>query len=157
WDVPSVTNIGAYDSVPRPMGTRVPRSPDPGAPAWTIEPWFKLISQQYWGEFNLPLWNPYNAFGTPLAATAQAQPFFPLTVFVSAHLNPWTFSLFILARLLLGGMLAYFFARQFLGFLPSLFSAITFMLSGYFINYLNMPHLSVEVLTPGLLLAFELL
>src|SRR4051812_20718831 len=158
WDISSITNIGAYDPVPRPMGvTRVPRSPDPGAPAWTIEPWFKLISHQYWDEFILPLWNPYNAFGTPLAATAQAQPFFPLTVLVSLHLTAWTFSLFILARLLLGGMLAYLFARQFLAFLPSLFAAITFMLSGYFINYLNMPHLSVEVLTPGMLLAFEIL
>jgi hypothetical protein len=158
WDVSSVTNTGAYDPVPRPMGvTRVARSPDPGAPAWTIEPWFKLISHQYWDEFSLPLWNPYNAFGTPLAATAQAQPFFPLTVLVSLHLTPWTFSLFILARLLLGGMLAYLFARQFLGALPALFASITFMLSGYFINYLNMPHLSVEVLAPGLLLAFEIL
>src|SRR3954463_10058353 len=158
WDVSSITNIGAYDPVPRPMGvTRVPRSPDPGAPAWTIEPWFKLISHQYWDEFILPLWNPYNAFGTPLAATAQAQPFFPLTVFVSRHLTPWMFSLFIIARLLIGGMLAYLFARRFLGFLPSLVAAISFMLSGYFINYLNMPHLSVEVLTPGMLLAFEIL
>src|SRR3954471_23354962 len=158
WDVPSITNIGVYDPIPRPMGvTRVPRSPDPGAPAWTIEPWFKLISHQYWDEFSLPLWNPFNAFGTPLAATAQAQPFFPLTVFVSLHLTPWTFSLFIIARLLLGGMLAYFFGRQFLSFLPALFAAIAFMLSGYFINYLNMPHLSVEVLTPGMLLAFEIL
>ena len=31
------------------------------------------------------------------------------------------------------------------------------MLSGYFIVYLNMPHLSVEVLTPGVFLTFELL
>jgi hypothetical protein len=158
WDVPSVTHAGAYDPVPRPIGvTRIARTPDPGAPAWTIEPWFKLISHQYWDEFSLPLWNPYNAFGTPLAATAQAQPFFPLTVLLSLHVSPWTFSLFILARLLLGGMLAYAFARQFFASLPSLFSAITFMLSGYFINYLNMPHLSVEVLAPGLLLAFEML
>ncbi|HWP16203.1 MAG TPA: hypothetical protein VNM46_11305, partial [Xanthobacteraceae bacterium] len=79
WDVPSVMNDGAFDTVPKPMGvTRVARTPDPGAPAWTIEPWFKLISHQYWDEFSLPLWNPYNACGTPLAATAQAQPFFPL-------------------------------------------------------------------------------
>ncbi len=157
WDVSSITNTGAYDPVPRPSGTRVVRSPDPGAPGWTIEPWFKLIADQYWGELSLPLWNPYNAFGTPLAASAQAQPFFPLTVLVSLHLTPWTFSLFIIARLLLGGMLTYFFARQFLASLPSLFAAISFMLSGYFINYLNMPHLSVEVLTPGILLAFEIL
>src|SRR5262249_43451325 len=127
-------------SSPKAFGvTRVPRTPDPGAPGWTIEPWFKLISLQYWDEFSLPLWNPYNAFGAPLAASAQAQPFFPLVIFLSLYVTTWTFSLFILARLLLGGMLAYLFARQFLSSLPSLIAAISFMLSGYFINYLNMP------------------
>ncbi|MGB9366372.1 MAG: hypothetical protein WCE79_10200 [Xanthobacteraceae bacterium] len=157
WEAPSVMHSGAYDSVPQPPSIRVARTTDPGAPAWTIEPWFKLISEQYWDEFNLPLWNPYNAFGMPLAAAAQPQPFFPLTMLLSLHVTAWTYSLFILARLLLGGLLGYFFARQFLAFLPALFAAITFMLSGYFILYLNMPHLSVEVLTPGLLLAFEIL
>jgi hypothetical protein len=157
WDTVSITNTGAYDPVPRPAGTRLPRTADPGAPAWTIEPWFKLIAEQYWGEFNLPLWNPYNAYGTPLAATGQPQPFFPLAALLSAHVTGWTYSLFILARLFLSGLLAFLFARQFLTALPSLFAAITFMLSGYFIIYLNMPHLSVEVLTPGVFLAFELL
>jgi hypothetical protein len=157
WDAQSIVSSGAYDAVPRPAVTRVTRTPDPGAPAWTIEPWFKLISEQYWSEFSLPLWNPYNAFGTPLLASAQPQPFFPLAALLSLHVTAWTYSLFILARLLLGGLLAYFFARQFLTALPSLFAAITFMLSGYFINFLNMPHVSVEVLTPGLLLAFEIL
>jgi hypothetical protein len=157
WDTPSVMDTGAYDPVPRPAEIRVARTPDPGAPAWTIEPWFKLLSEQYWGEFNLPLWNPYNAFGTPFLASAQPQPFFPLAALLSLHVTPWTYSLFILARLLLGGMLAYFLARQSLQFLPSLLAAITFMLSGYFINYLNMPHLSAEVLTPGMLLALEIL
>ena len=37
WDVPSVTNAGAYDPIPRPLGvTRVVRTPDPGAPGWTM-------------------------------------------------------------------------------------------------------------------------
>ena len=157
WDAPSIMNSGAYDPIPRPEGTRVARSSDPGAGAWTIEPWFKLISKQYWGEFNFPLWNPYNAFGTPLLGSAQPQPFFPLTVLLSVHVTTFTYSLFILARLLVGGLLGYLFARQFMAFLPSLVAAITFMLSGYFINYLNMPHVSAEVLTPGLLLAFEIL
>lgn len=157
WDAPSIMHNGAYDSAPQPPRIRVARTTDPGAPAWTIEPWFKLISEQYWGEFSLPLWNPYNAFGMPLAAAAQPQPFFPLATLLSLHVTAWTYSLFILARLLLGGMLAYFFARQFLAFPPALFAAISFMLSGYFIVFLNMPHVSVEVLTPGFLLTFEIL
>ena len=157
WDAPSVMDTGAYDPVPRPPGPRVARTPDPGAPAWTIEPWFKLLAEQYWGEFNVPLWNPYNAFGTPLLGSAQPQPLFPLTALLLLHVTAWSFSLFILARLLLGGLLTYFFARQFLASLPSLFAAITFMLSGYFILYINMPHVSAEVIAPGLLLALEIL
>src|ERR1700741_3696741 len=54
-DIASVMNNGAYDLVPRPSASFL-RSPDPVAPAWTIEPWFKLIARQYWVEFNLPLW-----------------------------------------------------------------------------------------------------
>jgi len=90
-----------------------------------------------------------------LAASGQSQPFFPLATLLSLHLTTWTYSLFIVARLFLGGLLTFLFARQFLMPLASLLAAITFMLSGYFIIYLNMPHVSVEVLTPGIFLTFE--
>ena len=144
WDTVSIMNTGAYDPAPKPVGRRFGRTSDPGAPAWTIEPWFSLIGEQYKTEFNPPLWNPYNAYGTPLAASGQPQPFFPLAALVSLHPTPWTYSLFVVARLFLAGLLAYFFARQFVSALPSLFAAITFMLTGYFIIYLNMPHISVD-------------
>ncbi len=157
WDAASIMDSGAYEPTSRPAGTRVPRTGDPGAPAWQTEAWFALIAQQFWTEFQVPLWNPYNAYGTPLAASGQSQPFFPLATLLSLHLTVWTYSLFIVARLFLGGLLTFLFARRFLAPLPSLFAAITFMLSGYFIIYLNMPHLSVEVLTPGIFLTFELL
>ena len=157
WDTASIMNSGVYDPLPRPAGTRVPRTSDPGAPAWQTEAWFALLGEQFWREFNLPLWNPYSAYGTPLAASGQPQPFFPLATLLSLHLTTWTYSLFIIARLFLGGLLTFLFARQFLTALPSLVAATTFMLSGYFIVYLNMPHLSVEVLTPGVFLMFELL
>jgi hypothetical protein len=157
WDAASILNSGAYEAEPRPEGMRLSRTSDPGAPAWQTEPWFALIGNQFWTEFNLPLWNPYSAYGAPLAATGQPQPFFPLTILLSLKVTAWTYNLFIVGRLLLGGLLMFLFARQFLTALPSLFAAITLMLSGYFIIYLNMPHLSVEVLTPGFFLVFELL
>ncbi len=156
WDAPSIVSSGALDQSARPQ-LRLARTPDPGAPAWQTEAWFSLIADQFWGEFNWPLWNPYNAYGTPLAASAQPQPFFPLATLLSLHLTAWTYNLFIVARLFVGAALMFFFARQFLRVSPSLFAAITFSLSGYFIVFLNMPHLSVEVLTPGVMLAFEVL
>ena len=114
WDAASIMNSGAYDPLPRPAGTRVPRTSDPGAPAWQTEAWFALLGEQFWPEFNLPLWNPYSAYGTPLAASGQPQPFFPLATLLSLHLTAWTYSLFIIARLFLGGLLTFLFARQFL-------------------------------------------
>jgi hypothetical protein len=156
WDAPSIVGSGAYD--PNPMtGVRLDRTPDPGAPAWVTEPWLKLISNLLWTEHSVPLWNPYSGYGTPLAAAMQPQPFYPLTIAASLHVNAWTYNLFVLARLFVAGALMFLFARQFLDELASLVSAITFMLTGYFVVYLNMPHVSVEVLAPGLLFTLELL
>ena len=154
-DVPSVMPNGAYG--PPTQINRVTRTPDAGAPGWQSEPWFKIIQHQYFSEHNLPLWNPYAAYGTPFAAAMLAQPFFPLTAALSLHPTPWTYNFFIVARLLLAGLLTYLFARLFLPHLPSLFSAVTFMLTGYFILFLDMPHLSVEILVPGFLLTMELI
>jgi len=61
------------------------------------------------------------------------------------------------ALIFVGGLLMFLFARQFLTALPSLVAAVTFMLSGYFVIYLGIAHVSVEVLIPGVFLAFELL
>lgn len=154
WDAPSIMNNGAYDLAPPPP--RIGRTPDPGAPAWVTEPWLKLIAQQFWTERSAPLWNPYSAYGTPLAAAMQPQPFFPLTLLNSLHVSPWTYNLFIVGRLLVAGVLMFLFMRLFLTTLPSAAAAVTFMLTGYFTIFINMPHLSVEVLTPGLFLAFEI-
>jgi hypothetical protein len=86
----------------------------------------------------------------------QPQPFYPLTVLASLHVTAWTYNFFIIGRLFVAGVLMFFFARLFLNNLSSIVAAATFMLTGYFTIFLNMPHLSVEVLTPGMLLTFEL-
>ena len=155
WHVSSIMPSGAYqaDHVPPGIGW----TPDAGAPAWQTEPWNQIISHQYWRDHDIPLWDPYSSYGAPLAAAMLPQPFFPLTVLLSLHPTPWTHNLLLVARLFLAGLLTFLFARLFLAFLPSLFAAIAFMLSGYFILFLSMPHLSMEVLLPGLFLAFEIL
>ena len=82
WDVPSIMPSGAYHPGPG-LPSHVPRTLDPFASAWTTEPWLKIISAQYWNEHELPLWNPYAAYGTPFAAAMQPQPFYPLTLLLS--------------------------------------------------------------------------
>ena len=84
WDAPSVMSSGAYDATIRPIN-RLQRTSDPGASAWQNEAWYKLLSDEFWNELNVPLWNPYNAYGTPLLADAISQPFFPPTTLLSLH------------------------------------------------------------------------
>ena len=155
WTASSVMPTGAYH--PGPVPAHFSPTPDPGAPAWTTEPWLKIISDQYLNEHRLPLWNPYSAFGTPLAAAMLPQPFYPLAALFALHPSAWTYNLFIVGRLFLAGLLTFLFARLFLDHAASLFAAIAFMLTGYFIIFLDMPHVSVEVLLPAVFLAFELL
>jgi hypothetical protein len=152
-DAPSVTQSGAFHQENYTQKTS--RTVDAGAPAWTIEPWFKIISKQYWRDHVLPLWNPYAAYGKPLAAAQQAQPFYPLTVLESLHVTPRTYDFFIVGRLFVGGLLMFLFANLFLEFVPAIAAGVTYMLSGYFMIFLNMPHLSVELLAPGILWTFE--
>ena len=83
WDAPSVLSTGASDNTVRPV--RLQRTSDPGASAWQTEAWYKLISDEFWKEFTLPLWNPYNAYGTPLLADAISQPFFPPALFAFGY------------------------------------------------------------------------
>ncbi|MBV9157837.1 MAG: YfhO family protein [Acidobacteriaceae bacterium] len=130
---------------------------DPGAAAWQSEPWLALVRNQYVHEKHLPLWNPYQGYGQPLAANMQSQPFYPLTWALLIHLTPHTYNWYILLRLFVAGFCAYLYLRLFLSFLPALAAGITTMLAGYFMLYLTMPHLSVEILLPASLLTAEYL
>jgi len=76
WTVPSVMPGGAYHVGEAPPHFAL--TPDPGATGWTLEPWVKVVSEQYLHEHNVPLWNPYAAYGAPFAAAMQPQPFFAL-------------------------------------------------------------------------------
>jgi len=131
---------------------------DPGASAWQDEPTYDMVSQVYMSG-NIPLWNPYIALGTPLAASAISAVFFPLNfiVYIMPHtLFGQAFDFTILLKLFFAGFFTYCFMRELkINRLGSFASAIAFMLNGYFIFYLNMVHLNVEVLLPLLLFSFE--
>ena len=153
-DAPSILFRGAY------TGQLLPESKfnkvlDPGAPAWLSEPWLAFIQRQYFKEKTLPLWNPYQGFGAPFAANMQSQPFFPLTLALTLHLTPRTYNWYLLSRLFIAGFCSYLYLRLFLSFYPALAGGIASMLAGYFVLYISMPHLSVEMLLPAGLLAGE--
>jgi hypothetical protein len=128
---------------------------DSAAAAWFFEPSLALTGYEYAHEKTIPLWNPYQGYGTPFAADMQSQPFYPLTILLSIHLTPRTYNLYLLVRLFVLGFFAYLFLRLFLSFVPALAGGIAAMLAGYYILYITMPHLSVEVLIPAALFAAE--
>ena len=136
-------------------GPAISRGNDMGASGWLLEPDAALVHHQYLGEKHLPLWNPYQSYGAPLAANMQSQPFSPLFILFALDPGPRTYNFFILARFLLAGLCTYLYLRLFLPFVPSLAGGIACMLSGYYILFFNMPHLSVDMLVPALFLATE--
>jgi Bacterial membrane protein YfhO len=151
-DQPSIMPQGAWAG--KPLAMPFAKMLD-NAAAWHTEPLLALIAKDYVNERSLPLWNPYQAYGSPLAADMQSQPFYPLSIALSLHLTPRTYSWFVLLRLFLAGFCAYLYIRLFVSFIPALGAGVTSMLAGYYILFITMPQLSVEVLLPAALLAGE--
>jgi hypothetical protein len=154
-DAPSVTASGAWYGPP--AGPRFSRTLDNGGGGMMGEPNLLLLRHQYFVEHVPPLWNPYQGYGAPLAANQQFQPFYPLTVALLLHIGPRSYNWFLLARLFLAGIGSYFFLRFFVSFWAAIAGGITSMLAGYYILFLTMPQLSVEVLVPASLWAAEYL
>ena len=131
---------------------------DAGATAWAIEPWDKLLSRMYQSG-QLPLWNPHQAAGKPLAGNMQSAPFFPLKA--ALYVVPeeyWSYArdLCLLLQLLIAGFFTFLFARTAgVGRIGAFGAASAFTFCGYFILYLGMADLHAEILIPALLYAFE--
>ena len=130
---------------------------DPGASAWQNEPLaVKIREEALTGK--LPLWNPNSGVGAPLLANIISAPFSPFRVMLYGSTSPIVWDLYFLIRLLAAGFFTYVFLRTMTTSpLGSMAGAISFMFCGYFIQYVNMCHLDVDVLIPLTLLAFEYL
>ncbi len=137
------------------QGPSFSRGNDKVVPAWLPEPDAVLIHDQYLHERHLPLWNPYQSYGAPLAAGMQSQPYYPLFLLFALDPGPRTCNFYILARFFFTGLFTYLYLRLFLPFVPSIAGGIACMLSGYYILFYNMPELSVNILVPALFLATE--
>ncbi|MBV9677157.1 MAG: YfhO family protein [Acidobacteriaceae bacterium] len=152
-DASSVLPSGAWAG--KPVNISFPKVLDSGGPGFQTEPWFKLIGLQYWQKHTVPLWNPYQGYGVPLAANMQSQPFYPLSAALSFCLTPRTYNWYILLRLFVAGICMYLYLRFFVSFIPALAGSITSMLAGYYVLFITMPQLSVEIMLPVSLWAGE--
>ncbi len=93
---------------------------------------FKTLSSQLIKKLQLPLWNPYNGSGMPLLATMHVgflTPFNLLFVFLPKHL---AWGLYVAIQPILITFFTYLYCRKIgIKFTGSLFSSITFTLSGF--------------------------
>ncbi len=100
-----------------------------------------------------PLWNPYNALGTPLLGNMLSGVFYPLKFIVYASDNLFTRDLTIVIRLLLAALFTHFLARRLcLSLAPSLLASQVFAFTGYMKMFVNENYLNADVLLPGLML-----
>ncbi len=76
-------------------------------------PLFELIRDQ-WAAGRVPLWNPYENLGQPLAGDATASVFYPGKLIFALPLDyAWAYKIYIMAHVLLAAATAYRLARHF--------------------------------------------
>ncbi len=125
---------------------------DPGAVVWAFQPWNELVHHSLFQEHEIPLWNPYQGTGVPLAANFQSGVFSPMQwPFFLSTSRFWWDILFVL-RLLPAGLFTFLFLRRLgLSFVCAWFGGLAYMLCGYHVDYINMNHLAVPLVLPAAL------
>ncbi|HEY9721802.1 MAG TPA: YfhO family protein [Oscillatoriaceae cyanobacterium] len=142
---------------PMPVPGALPgRGGQDSTPELYNQPWDTLA----WNEMasgQLPLWQPYNAFGKPLLASAQAAPFNPLKLlFAFGGAKGPAEAWFLVMRLAIAGVGVLLLARK-LGLAPlgGVLAAVGFMFNGTFIYHFQYSDTTVFVILPWLMLSAE--
>ena len=139
-----------------PPASSVDIRPDLGASAWQFEPWAEITSRGY-AAGEVPLWNPFQGIGAPLAANMQSAVFDPLLLAVNLHPTPLVWDLSIIGAFLLGAAAAFVFGRILgLDVVPAVVTSAAFSLSGWFFLYSNNDFCRSYVYLPVLFLLVEL-
>lgn len=128
---------------------------DLASPAFELAPINHLVGTIY-RSFNLPLWNPYQGCGTPLAAQYSSRVFFPYQII--ENISPWwMWDFFILGRILIAGIFTFLFLKKISAHtFISVLGAVFYMFSGsmvWFIN--NEQFVNVAITVPMIFLALE--
>lgn len=107
---------------------------------------------------SLPLWNPYQAAGTPLAADYSTRAFFPYQIL--EDVSPvWMWDYFMLGRLLVAGFFSYLFLRRVgLSFPAALLGGVFYMFSGTMVWFINLEQMTNgAMMLPVLLYSLEVM
>jgi len=128
---------------------------DLATPAYEIFPTNQAVGNMY-RQGQIPLWNPYQAAGTPLAAQYSTRTFFPYQILEDIS-PPVMWDFFILGRLWIAGFFTYLFLtslslRRSIAFLGGIF----YMFSGNMIWFINLEQMAnVAMMVPLLLFCLE--
>ena len=128
---------------------------DLATPAYYEWPINVLVGQTY-KNGEIPLWNPYQGAGAPLAAQYSSRAFFPYQIIEDISPN-WTWDFFMLGRLWVAGIFTFLFLRRAkLSWVSSFTGGILYMFSGTFIWFINLEQfVNVAMVTPFLMWAIE--
>ena len=123
-----------------------------------LSSWRFLFSEAFHTYGTLPMWNNYEASGTPFLANILSAMFYPLNVLFLILPTDNVFGIKLIIDIFIAGLSTYLLARQLkLDRYSSFFSATVFMFSGIFIGRINIGHepaIDVIALVPLLLLLF---
>lgn len=119
-------------------------------------PWRKIAIDD-WKNGKVPLWNPYAFSGSPLVANIQAGVFYPLNILFLLLPFSVAWTALIMLQPLLAGIFLYMFLRhKQLTVSASLFGAISWSFSGFFVAWLTWgTMLHVALWLPLILLAID--
>jgi hypothetical protein len=128
---------------------------DTGASAWAFEPW-AVVTNRIIRDGEIPLWNPYQGAGAPLAANMQSAPFDPLFALVDLDPSTRTWDACFILSFALAAVATYLLARLVrMGYVAAVTASVTYSLSGYFFLYSNNHFVVVYVYLPILCLCAE--
>ena len=140
-------SLGPYDILSRSGLTRAPgvtiRNTSSGDQIAEMIPWTSLAWTQVHAG-HLPLWNPYNGLGLPLAFNWQSAVFSLPTVISYAFPLHLAFTAQVIMTVVVAGTGAYILGRVLhVGVIGSAMAGTVFELSGSFMGWLGWPHAAV--------------
>ena len=124
---------------------------DLATPAYYEQPINRLVGESYRAG-DVPLWNPYQGAGTPLAAQGSTRALFPYQI-VEDLAPPSSWDFFLLGRLWLAAFGTFLFLRALsLRFASAFAGEAMYMLSGSFAWFINLEQLTnVAMVIPFIL------
>lgn len=130
---------------------------DLSTPAWYEWPVNRTVGDIY-RSGELPLWNPYQGAGAPLAADYSTRAFFPYQVIEDLAPPAW-WDFFMLGRPLVAGLFTFLFLSTLgLAFPAAMAGAVLYIFSGVFTWFINLEQMTnVAMALPVLVYSAELL